>query len=110
VGEFYTVSWSRPSGVKSFHLHERYLLSSGAWSSWTTYNTTGTSKGFIKSTGTFEYQIQGCKTFVCSNYSTIKKVTVGAGSCPAGTTSTNSPAAATSKKQPKVTPHMVPTC
>ncbi|HET6725245.1 MAG TPA: hypothetical protein VFH85_04500 [Gammaproteobacteria bacterium] len=110
VGEIYNVSWSRPSGVKSFHLHERHLLSTGAWSTWITYDTTATHKGFIKSTGTFEYQVQGCKTFVCSNYSSIKKVTVGAGSCPAGTTSTNSPAAATSEKQSKVTPQIVPTC
>ncbi|HET7306863.1 MAG TPA: hypothetical protein VFK24_03470 [Gammaproteobacteria bacterium] len=57
----------------------------------------------------YEYEVNGCKSFVCSGYSTIVTVTVGAGSCTAGSTTTTSPTG-TTETNPEVVPDMPPTC
>jgi hypothetical protein len=78
--DLYTVSWSRPSGVTHFYLQRRHMVNT-TWSDWVTYSTTGTSKQFLESSGTFNVRVKGCKSFVCSGYSAIKTTTVGSGGC-----------------------------
>ncbi|HET7307715.1 MAG TPA: hypothetical protein VFK24_07880 [Gammaproteobacteria bacterium] len=110
VGDPYTVSWSRPSGVATFHLQERNRSNSGDWSAWTTYTTTATSKTFMKSTGTYEYQVNGCKSFVCSGYSAAGTISVGSGACPTGTTTTNTTATPSTGTKQQITPNALPVC
>jgi hypothetical protein len=94
-------------------MQERSRDNAGHWSNWLTYSLTGTSKGFIKSTGTYQYRVKGCKSFVCSGYSPKETATVGAGACPPGGFpffELEHPTDTKQQNTPQMRPRLPPTC